>query len=505
MTHHFIIYPILIQFAIALLLLFLWSKPNMQRKISIAGSIVSFMIALILFRHIWINGIQTLQMGNWSAPFGISLVADTFSVTMVLLANIVALAVSVYSSVNIVASRVKFGYFAILHFMIMGLSGAFLTGDLFNLYVWFEVILISSFVLLTIGGRKMQIEGAVKYFTLNLLASIIFLTGIGLLYGLTGSLNMAELAQIIPTLEDPELLTTIAIIFFIGFGVKAGVFPLYFWLPAAYHTPPAAVSALFGGLLTKLGVYAIIRVFTLIFPMTIFTHDLIMMVGVLTIIAGGIGAYLQKDLIKTFSYFIICHIGFMVVGIGMKSELAIAGAIFYMMHDIIVKTNLFMIGGVVHRMNGTTNLDKTGGIMNAHPRIAILMALALFTLVGIPPLSGFWPKLSLIQASLFTANYAVLGAILFGSFITLIVIARIWNNVFARKEQTRQELKEFRYFSSFSKKEKITLIAPIAFLVMISLYLGLGAEHITQLVNRISMELMNIQPYCDAVLNTSKF
>jgi multicomponent Na+:H+ antiporter subunit D len=503
MTTHIIIFPILIQLCIALLLLFLWSKPNVQRMVSIIGSTLSLVIAIFLFRSIWTGGIQSMQLGNWSAPFGISLVADTLSVTMVLLTNIVALAVSIYSSSNIVASRVKFGYFAIFHFMIMGLSGAFLTGDLFNLYVWFEVVLISSFVLLTIGGKRIQIEGAVKYFTLNLLASVIFLTGIGLLYGLTGSLNLAELATIIPYIEAPELLTTIALIFFIGFGVKAGVFPLYFWLPAAYHTPPAAISALFGGLLTKLGVYAIIRVFTLVFPMTVLTHDLITTVGILTIVFGGLGAYLQKDLIRTFAYFIICHIGFMVVGIGMKSELALSGSVFYMFHDIIVKTTLFMIAGVVLKINGTTNLDKTGGLMQSHPRLSVLFAISLFTLVGIPPLSGFWPKLSLLQASLYTANFAVLGAIIFGSFITLVVIARVWNNVFARKSFKAPPLKDFRYFTDYTMREKITLISPIALLVLVSLYIGLGAEHISTLAQRIANELIYIQPYCEAVLTNS--
>jgi multicomponent Na+:H+ antiporter subunit D len=497
-------YPILLQAIVAIILLFLWNRPTLQRKVSIIGNSISLIVGVILFQFIWTNGIQTLQMGNWSAPFGISLVGDTLAVTMVLLTNIVALAVSIYSSVNIVASRVKFGYFAILHFMIMGLFGAFLTGDLFNLYVWFEVIIISSFVLLTIGGKKIQIEGAVKYFTLNMLASIIFLTGIGLLYGLTGSLNMAELATILPTIEDNGLITIISLIFLVGFGVKSGVFPLYFWLPAAYHTPPAAVSALFGGLLTKLGVYAIIRVFTLIFPMTTVTHDLIMAIGVLTIVAGGIGAFIQRDLIKVFSYFIICHIGFMIAGVGMKSELALTGAVFYMFHDIIVKSNLFMIGGVIHRINGTTDLSKTGGVLLNYPRLSILFAIALFSLVGIPPLSGFWPKLSLIQASFHTANYWVFGAILFGSFITLVVIAKVWNNVFARNEFKRSSLKQFKYFSDYTQLDKATLIIPIILLTLISLYIGLGAEHIQTLANRIAIELGDASGYCEAVLNLKK-
>jgi multicomponent Na+:H+ antiporter subunit D len=170
MYSQLVILPILFQALIAVVLLFLWSKPKTQRIVSVIGSGVGVVISVLLFSQVWNNGIQTIQLGNWEPPFGISLVADTFAVVLVLLTSIVGFAVSIYSSTNVVSSRVKFGYYAMFHFLILGLTGAFLTGDIFNLYVWFEVIIISSFVLLTIGGRKAQIEGAMKYFTLNMLA-----------------------------------------------------------------------------------------------------------------------------------------------------------------------------------------------------------------------------------------------------------------------------------------------------------------------------------------------
>lgn len=355
-----ITYPLIFQAIVSIVLLFLWQNVKAQRMVSIIGSAIGLTISIVLFNQIWQSGTIAIQMGNWEAPFGITLVADTFAVTMVVLAHIVAFAVSLFSTKGIVASRVKFGYFPIMHFMIMGLSGAFLTGDIFNLYVWFEVIIISSFVLLTIGGKKAQIEGAVKYFTLNMLASIIFLTAIALLYGTTGTLNMAELATIIPEIEDKGLVKIIALIFFLAFGVKAGVFPMYVWLPAAYHTPPAAVSSLFGGLLTKLGVYAIIRVFTMVFPIGLFTYEWIGIVGVLTIISGALGAFVQKDIVKVFSYLIICHIGFMIAGFSIGTQLALTGVLFYMFHDIIVKSNLFLVSGVLHRITGSTKLANMG-------------------------------------------------------------------------------------------------------------------------------------------------
>lgn len=500
MTTQIITYPILFQALLAIVLMFLWSKPKSQRIVSIIGSVVGLGISAVLFSFIWRNGTHAIQMGSWDAPFGISMVADTFSVTLVLLTHIIALAVSLFSTFGIVASRVKFGYFAIFHLMIMGLSGAFLTGDIFNLYVWFEVIIISSFVLLTIGGRKSQIEGAVKYFTLNMLASIIFLTAIAMLYGTTGTLNMARLAQVVPLIEDKGLIEIIALIFFVAFGVKAGVFPLYFWLPASYHTPPSAVSSLFGGLLTKLGVYAMIRVFTLIFPPDVFDQELIGIIAMLTILSGAIGAYVQKDIIKVFSYLIICHIGFMIAGLSMGTEIAIIGAIFYMFHDMIVKANLFLVGGIAHRITGSTKLKNMGGLLNSYPKLVVLFAIPLFSLVGIPPLSGFWPKISLFGASIETENYWMLGMLIFGSFMTLVIIAKVWTQVFSKSLPKQPKLKEFKYFSDFSRKAQITLIFPIILLSIVSLYIGFSAETIQVLVERIAFELSNTRTYIETVI-----
>lgn len=501
---HIITYPILFQAFVAVLLLFFWQKVKIQRWISIIGSAIAVIISFSLFFHVWENGIISIQMGNWAAPFGITLIADSLAVTMVVLASIVGFAVSLFSTRGIVASRIKFGYYPILHFMIMGLSGAFLTGDIFNLYVWFEVIIISSFVLLTIGGKKAQVEGAVKYFTLNMLASVVFLTAIALLYGTTGTLNMAELAQIIPLVENQGLIEIIAIIFLIAFGVKSGVFPLFTWLPAAYHTPPAAVSSLFGGLLTKLGIYAMLRVFTLLFSMSAFNFDWIIFIAVLTIISGAMGALVQKDLIKMFSYLIICHIGFMLSGLGMGSEIAITGAVFYMIHDIIVKSNLFLVGGILHRITGSTRIANMGGIMKDYPMLTLLFLIPLFSLVGVPPFSGFWPKISLISASLLTENYWVLGSIIFGSVITLVVVAKIILEVFAKNLPKRPALKSFKYFTDFSNLEKRVLIYPIVLLALISLVIGFGAEPIQQLSEKVAFELTHPEVYIETVFPKSK-
>src|SRR5690606_25280270 len=311
MNNPLIVLPVIIQLATAIILIFFWGKTTVQKVFSLFSGVVNLGIAIWLFTLVENDSIQLMHGGGWEAPFGITCVADMFSVLMVLLTAICGLAVTQYATGSIRNKLVRFGFYPILHFLLMGLNGAFLTGDIFNLYVWFEVIIISSFVLITMGGEKIQIEGAVKYVTMNLLASIIFLTAIALLYGLTGSLNMADLSLKVAEVQNRTLVNVTAALFFIGFGIKSAIFPLYFWLPASYHAPPPAVSAIFAGLLTKVGIYAILRVFTLIFIPDDFMLELISWVAVLTIVTGALGALVQNTLREIFSYLIICHIGFM--------------------------------------------------------------------------------------------------------------------------------------------------------------------------------------------------
>lgn len=500
MSSYLVIAPIIIQFLISVTLMFLWKKVMAQRILSIIGSSFALIISIALFFQVWHYGTITKQAGNWEAPFGITLVSDTLSATLVLLTGIVGFSISVFAAGSVVNARARFGFFPILHFLFMGLCGSFLAGDIFNLYVWFEIIIISSFVLLTIGGEKAQIEGAVKYFTLNILASIIFLTAIAVLYGITGSLNMADLSLKIAAMEDRTLINICAMIFFVGFGIKSAVFPLYFWLPASYHTPPHAVAAIFGGLLTKVGVYAMIRVFTLIFTLDPFLENILVGVAILTLFSGAIGALVQRNLQKIFSYLIICHIGFMVAGLGMGTQIALAGAIFYMIHDIVVKANLFMVGGLLYRINGTSNIKRMGDMYARYPLISLVMAVPLFSLVGIPPLSGFWPKLSLIIGGLETGNYVLICFILFASFITLFIIAKVWAEVFWKKKEAETSPIQFRFYEAHTAREKFLMLMPVIFLGIISLGIGFGAGPVQALSERISAELSDVSGYINVVL-----
>lgn len=495
-----ILLPILFQACLAVFLLFFWTRIRIQKMISIIGSAGGVGIAALLFWSVYTGSTIAVQAGNWAAPFGITFVADTFAAGLVLLTSVVGLAVTLYASATLHPDRLRYGYFAIYHFLIMGLNGAFLTGDIFNLYVWFEIIIITSFVLITLGSERPQLQGAVKYFGLNMLASMLFLTGLGIIYGIGGTLNMADLAAKIGSFENRTLVDICALFFLIGFGIKAAMFPMYFWLPDSYHTPPPAISAIFGGLLTKVGVYALIRVFTLIFIPDDFLKTLFIVLAAFTIFSGGIGALVQKNLRQVVSFLLICHIGYMIMGLGIFTEIAILGAVFYLAHDIIIKTNLYLISGLIYRIKGTEQLTLLGDLYARWPRLSILMAISFYSLVGIPPLSGFWPKLSLVLGGMQIENYFSVAAILFGSFITLMVVVKIWAAVFWKSGPALEEGESFPYFKNLNLRKKTLIVAGITLLTGVTLYIGLGAEIMQEISGKIARELMNPDIYIHTVL-----
>jgi len=498
MTDNSIIGTLIIHLLAALLQLAFWRKTVTQRYISVIAAFLGLVSAATLFYKVYSGGILIMNAANWRAPFGIVFVADLFSSSLVLITAIASLAVSVFSAAGINRARMLYGYFPIFHFLVMGLNGAFLTGDIFNLYVWFEVIIISSFVLMTLGGRKAQLEGAVKYMALNILASMFFLTGIGILYGITGSLNMADLALRIPKVQNQSLVNLTSVFFLLGFGIKSAVFPLYFWLPSSYHTPPSAVAATFGGLLTKVGIYALFRVFTLLFTPDDNLKNLLVVIAVFTIVTGMFGALIKDNIRRLFSSLIVCHIGFMVGGLGMYSKIAMMGAVFYLFHDILVKTNMFLIAGLIRQLRGSMNLKLLGGIYGQYPKISLVIALVLFSLVGIPPLSGFWPKIYLIEAGFDTKKFLLVGTIIIGSFVTLYVIARMWSEAFWKNPSGDERIQDT--FASLPQYKKTFLVLPVVLLCFCSIMIGLDAQFIIEIVDRITDEMINTAPYIKAVL-----
>jgi multicomponent Na+:H+ antiporter subunit D len=447
------------------------------------------------------EGVVAGQMGGWPAPFGISLVADYLSAVMVVITAITALAVSIYAMADVEARIARLGYHALFQILIAGVAGAFLTGDLFNLYVWFEVMLIASFGLLVMGGSKEQIDGGVKYVALNLVSTILFLTGIGLMYGMTGTLNMADLALIVPTLENQGLVTVVAMMFMVAFGVKAAVFPLFFWLPAAYHTPSFSTSAVFAGLLTKVGVYALIRMFTLVFVGDIsFTHEVLLWVACFTMVTGVLGAAAQNDFRKILSFHIVSQIGYMILGLALMTPLAIVGAVFYLVHHIIVKANLFLVAGVASKIAGSTELKRIGGLYATAPLLAVLFLVPAFSLAGFPPLSGFWAKFILVKATLEDGRGFVAFIALAVGALTIFSMTKIWAEAFWSPHPDNQEPK----LSTLSKGERRALLMPIAGLAVLTCIIGLFPEPFVQFAEGSAAQLLDSSAYIEAVLGVSE-
>lgn len=491
-----LVLPLIIPLLTAIITLLARKWRHAQRWISVFAAAALLAAALALLILVWREGIQVAQIGNWPAPYGITLVADLLSAIMVVLAGLMGLAVAVYSLASMDSQRERFGFYPLLHILLMGVCGAFLTGDMFNLYVWFEVMLVASFVLVALGGERAQLEGAVKYVTLNLISSALFLAAVGILYGVTGTLNMADLALEVGRMAQPGLITTLSMLFLISFGIKAAIFPLFFWLPASYHTPPVAVSAIFAGLLTKVGVYALIRVFTLIFVQDIaFTHTLILVIASLTMVTGVLGAVAQNSFRRILSFHIVSQIGYMIMGLGLFTQLALAGSIFYLMHHIIVKTNLFLISGVTHRLGGTDQLKKLGGFYAAYPGLAVLFLIPALSLAGIPPLSGFWAKLALIQAGLLTQQYAVVAVALGVSLLTLFSMTKIWGEVFWKPAPELLEIDK-----GHRRPGLLALLLPIVVLAFLTVIIGLTVEPLFVLASTAAEQLLNPAMYIQTVL-----
>jgi multicomponent Na+:H+ antiporter subunit D len=496
-----LVLPILIPFTTAALSLLAWRRMYVQRFLGVAGAFALLGAALVLFGAVWANGILVIQVGSWQAPFGITLVADLFSAIMIVLAGLMGACVAVYSITTIGARREVFGYYLLMHILLMGVCGAFLTGDIFNLYVWFEVMLMASFVLLVLGGERAQIEGAIKYVTLNLVSSAIFLAAVGILYGTVGTLNMADLAVKLRASPETGLITTLAMLFLIAFGIKAAVFPLFFWLPASYHTPPVAVSAIFAGLLTKVGVYALIRVFTLLFVQDIgYTHTLILILAGLTMVTGVLGAAAQNEFRRILSFHIISQIGYMIMGLGLFTPLGLAGSVFYIIHHIIVKTNLFLVSGVTQKLGGSFELKKLGGIYASHPLISLLFLVPAFALAGVPPLSGFFAKFSLAQAGVDTTQYLIVGVALVVGLLTLFSMTKIWAEVFWKPRPApytgaQGDDAPKVHTPRITQAE----ILPIVTLATLTVLIGLFAQPVFDVALRASEQLLDPTAYIQAV------
>lgn len=403
----------------------------MQRTIGGFAVLAHLALSVLLLSSIINNGMLVLNVGGWLHGYGIMLAVDYLSAGMIVLSSFVSALSWFYSSRWFKTQKMGYLFNVVFFTLQLGIIGALMSADLFNLYVWFEVMLVSSFVLLTLGGERFQLEGSIKYVAINVFSSTIFLAGIGMIYGLTGTVNMAAAGLALDGFADQTLPMVASIFFLVSFGIKAAIFPLFFWLPASYHTPPIGISSFLIALMTKVGIYTLIRFFTIIFPLEgTLLRPVFMILSGLTMVVGVFGAAAQTDFRKILSFHIVSQIGYMLMGLAIGTPLAIAGALFFILHNVLVKTNLFFISGLVGEMSGTYSLKKLGGIFSQFPLIALAFAVAAFSLTGVPPLTGFWGKFMLAKAGFISGDWIIVVVSLIVSMITLFSMTKIWNQVF---------------------------------------------------------------------------
>jgi multicomponent Na+:H+ antiporter subunit D len=442
--------PVLVPLVGAAMTMFAGRRPRLQRAITLAALSAVVVVCAALLYLSDRDGTLALNVGGWGqsvpgmGPLGITLVVDRLSALMLVVSSIVLLAVVFYAigqGIRDGDERQPVSIFLPTYLVLSaGVCTAFLAGDLFNLFVGFEVLLSASFVLLTIGASKDRVRAGIAYVMVSMVSSLVFLLGIALVYAATGTLNMAELALRLDHVTEGTRTALFAVLL-VAFGIKAAVFPLSTWLPDSYPTAPAPVTAVFAGLLTKVGVYAIIRAHSLLFP-TGGLDPLLLVAALLTMVIGILGAIAQSDIKRLLSFTLVSHIGYMVFGIALSSELGMSGAIYYVAHHILVQTTLFLVVGLIERQAGASTLQRLGGLAAASPILAFVFVVPALNLGGIPPFSGFIGKVALLEAG--AQNGSVLAWLLVGggvvtSLLTLYVIARVWTKAFWRSREDAPE------------------------------------------------------------------
>ena len=488
--NNLVILPIILPFISGMIMVVFRKKIMFQRWFSVLALLATGAVSFVLMGQIKNDGIQSIQLGGWQAPFGITVVADMFAALLLATSFLVSLACLVYSFYSIGKERESHYFYPFFLFLITGVNGSFLTGDLFNLFVFFEVMLISSYVLITLGGTGRQLRESVKYVLINVISSFLFLVAIAYLYGIAGTMNMAHLSVRVAEAGQDGLLTTVAIMFLIVFSLKAALL-LFFWLPGSYSAPPAAIAAIFSALLTKVGIYAIFRLFTLVFyhePQI--THLLIGTMGALTMIFGAIGAIAYWDIRKILAYNVVVSVGLIIAGLAAFTYNGLLGSVYYLIHDIIIKGLILLIGGTMIGLAGTSNLKNISGLIRNHPYLGWMFFISALSLSGIPPLSGFVGKLFITRGT-FESGMFWLGAIGFlTSLMVLYSVMKIFLNGFWGETNLSKEME---------KGTTKGVILPIVFLTLVTIGLGLGAEGIHDYVSIAVEGLLDPSIYIEAV------
>ena len=504
----------------AALCLIVSRRPRVQNVVTVVtlvGFVAAAFVLLLLADEF---GMHVLQVGGWRAPYGITLAVDRLSALMLLVSAVVLLSVIVYA----VGQGIRDGddeqpvsiFLPTYLALAAGLAVAFVAGDLFNLFVGFEILLAASYVLLTLGASAERVRAGVSYTIVSMLSSMVFLVGIALAYAATGTLNLAQLAIRMDAVPD-GVRNTVFAVFLVAFGIKAAIFPLSSWLPDSYPTAPAPVTAVFAGLLTKVGVYAIIRFHTLIFPGGAM-DEVLLVAGLLTMLVGVLGAIAQTDIKRILSFTLVSHIGYLVFGIALSTEAGLGAALYYTAHHIIVQTSLFLVVGLIERQAGSSSLRRLGSLATTSPLLAVLFLVPALNLGGVPPLSGFLGKVAVLQAGADVGGllvWALIAGSVLTSLLTLYVVVRVWAKAFWRPRAEAPEgglasprpvaLMPEGALVGVEERQDVgamprAMLAPTAALIAVSLSMTVFAGPLLGICARAAHSLMDRGSYITTVL-----
>lgn len=468
-----------------------------QRAVGITVLATLVVLSVVLLVEVDADGTLVARAGGWPAPMGITLVADRFAAVLLVVAEVTLFAVLVYAIGEPGAERNHVGFQSAYLVLAAGVAASFLTGDLFNLFVAFEMMLTASYVLLTLGARREQVRSGMTYVVISLIASTLFVTALALLYSATGTVNMADLAERIGDLP-PGVRSAMAVLLLVVFGIKAAIFPLFFWLPDSYPIAPSPITAVFAGLLTKVGVYAIIRTQLLLFPDDTRPATLLLVLAGATMVVGVLGAIAQDDIRRILSFTIISQIGYMVMGLGFFTVAGVAAVVYSMVHHIVVKTALFLVGGLVDHATGSSRLSRIGGMVRTTPYLAVMFLVAALSLAGVPPLSGFVSKFALVDAGVAERHFAIVAVSLVVSLLTLFSMSRIWMGAFWSPPEAGTGSAPV---GPTARRGPALMVAPTAALIACSLAVAAAAGPIWSLSERTARDLLDRDGYIDMVLD----
>lgn len=488
-----LVLPFLVPLLTAVILMPLTGRLRAQRRVALASGGILLAAAAWILAPTVDGQILVLRLGGWDPSVGIVWAVDALGAVMLLVAAVSSLAVLVYLPASLRRAGEARYIYPLLQFLLVGVNGAFMTGDLFNLFVFFEIMLLASFALIALGGRRRQLLRSFPYVAVNLVSSALFLGGVGAVYGTAGTVNMAELSAATTDVDLPGSFWGAITLVLAIFMVKAALVPVFFWLPDSYAEAPIAVTGIFAALLTKVGVYTLFRVVPLVGGSTPGRlHDGLMILAAATMLVGVVGALGRSHIRGVLSFHIVSQVGYMIFGLAVLTPLALAAGIFHLTHNMLAKTALILSGGIAERVGGSGVLGRVRGLVSTHPWVAAGFIVPAMSLAGLPPFSGFWGKLFLVMGGFQAGAWVVATIALVVGFITLASMLKIWVIVFwgPPQGQRKPELGHDR-----------GMVGATLGLAALTVVTGLLAAPIMGYLERAAAQVLHVSPYVEAVLS----